>query len=91
MSDGRGDEPLFPRRRASAVALVGRATQMNAWATAIQRVSRGGDAQSLVLYGLRGVGKTVLLSTFSLQARDAGWLTAQVEAKSDSSMRNMVG
>ncbi|WP_217634153.1 ATP-binding protein [Raineyella antarctica] len=72
-------------------ALVGRESQLTAWDIAIRRISTGRDAQSLVLYGLRGVGKTVLLTRFAQMARDRAWIVAQVEAKSGRSMRAMVG
>lgn len=44
-----------------------------------------------MLYGLRGVGKTVLLGRFAGIARERQWLVAQFEAKSGKSMRVMVG
>ena len=58
---------------------------------AARRVESGRDAQSLVLSGLRGVGKTVLLGRFARSARDRGWLVAQVEAKTGKSIRDLVG
>ena len=36
-----------------------------------------------MLYGLRGVGKTVLLREMSQRASEAGWLTVRFEAKTD--------
>ncbi|MFF0990585.1 ATP-binding protein [Kocuria nitroreducens] len=58
---------------------------------ALRRVEAGRDAQSMVLYGLRGVGKTVLLSRFAQLARERGWLVAQIEARSGVTMRDMIG
>ncbi|MDR2929444.1 MAG: ATP-binding protein [Propionibacteriaceae bacterium] len=83
--------PYSPGAGRLPMALVGRETQLKAWHTALKRVEAGRDAQSLVLYGLRGVGKTVLLSRFARIAEDAHWLVARIEAKSGSSMRDMVG
>lgn len=57
----------------------------------MRRIEAGRDAQSLVLYGLRGVGKTVLLARFAHQARERSWLVAQVEAKSGRTIRAMIG
>ncbi len=83
--------PYSPGAGRRPAALVGRETQLTIWDTALKRVSTGRDARSIVLYGLRGVGKTVLLSTFAQMARDCGWLTAQIEGKSGYSVRDMVG
>ena len=55
------------------------------------RVSGGRTAQSVVLYGLRGVGKTVLLSDFARTARDGGWIVAQVEAGTGMPLRSALG
>lgn len=41
----------------------------------------------MVLYGLRGVGKTVLLSVFATQAREREWIVGQVEAAAGKSLR----
>lgn len=83
--------PYSPGAGRLPAALVGRESQLNAWDIAVRRIASGRDAQSLVLYGLRGVGKTVLLTRFARMARDHDWIVAQVEAKSGRSMRAMVG
>ncbi len=83
--------PYSPGAGRPPAALVGREAQLSAWATAIARVQAGRDAQSIALYGLRGVGKTVLLSRFSRMARDLDWVVAQIEAKPGNSMRDLIG
>ncbi len=83
--------PYSPGAGRLPAALVGRERQLAAWEIALKRVASGRDAQSVVLYGLRGVGKTVLLTRFARMARDEDWIVAQVEAKSGRSMREMVG
>lgn len=83
--------PYSPGAGRLPVALVGREKQLAAWDTALKRTSSGRDAQSIVLYGLRGVGKTVLLTRFARMARDRDWIVAQVEAKSGRSVRALVG
>jgi hypothetical protein len=45
-----------------------------------QRAVRGMNNRSIVLTGLRGVGKTVLLNEMAARARSEGWITAKVEA-----------
>ncbi|SEP68371.1 AAA ATPase domain-containing protein [Microlunatus flavus] len=45
----------------------------------------------MVLYGLRGVGKTVLLAELAKQARDRAWVTAKFEAGSGKALRPSLG
>ncbi|HZO95170.1 MAG TPA: AAA family ATPase [Candidatus Baltobacteraceae bacterium] len=45
-------------------ALPGRENLIDTFNIAIQRLKRGRAAKSLLPYGLRGVGKTVLLRAF---------------------------
>ena len=45
----------------------------------------------MVLYGLRGVGKTVLLSEFARTAMRANWITAKVEAGAGKSLSEAIG
>jgi len=73
------------------VALIGREAPMAAWDVALSRIADGRDAQSLVLYGLRGVGKTVLLTQLAQQARSQGWIVAQAEARRGESIRAAIG
>lgn len=82
--------PYSPGAGRLPAALVGRETQLGAWKTAIARVQAGRDAQSIALYGLRGVGKTVLLNRFSRLGRDMNWIVAQIEAKPGTSMRHLI-
>jgi len=83
--------PYAPGAGRPPAALVGRDPQRESWEIALDRIGRAKDAQSVVLYGLRGVGKTVLLTTFGRMARDRGWLVAQVEAGAGKSLREAVG
>ena len=53
----------------------------------LERVSRGRPERSLVLTGLRGVGKTVLLNALRSQAVRAGWGTGKLEARPDTDLR----
>ncbi|WP_307812373.1 ATP-binding protein [Phycicoccus sp. CSK15P-2] len=70
---------------------MGRERERRTWDVAVNRVQAGRTAQPIVLYGLRGVGKTVLLSQFAKSALGAEWLTAQVEAGSGKSLRESLG
>ncbi len=83
--------PYAPGAGRAPAALVGRQEQLDSWDVALRRIEAGRDAQSVVLYGLRGVGKTVLLTRFAATARDRSWLVAQVEAKSGATIRDAIG
>jgi len=83
--------PYAPGAGRPPAALVGRDRQREAWRVALERVAAGRTAQPVVLYGLRGVGKTVLLSRFARLADDRGWIVAQVEAGAGKSLREGLG
>lgn len=83
--------PYAPGAGIRPAALVGRDAQIEAWRVALARLEAGKNAQPVVLYGLRGVGKTVLLSTLTALAEDRKWLVAQVEAGTGKPLRNLIG
>ena len=83
--------PYSPGAGRPPAALVGRDDQQRGWDVALRRTAAGRGAQSVVLYGLRGVGKTVLLSEFARQARAAGWITAKIEARTGTTLRASLG
>jgi AAA ATPase domain len=53
----------------------------------LERVAAGRPERSLVLSGLRGVGKTVLLNALRSLALSRAWGTGKVEARPDRSIR----
>ena len=55
-----------------------------------ERVARGRPERSMVLTGLRGVGKTVLLNTFRSMALQRLWGTGKIEARPDQSIRRPI-
>ncbi len=59
--------------------LSGRDAQLDAFRIMVERLRLGRPEKSLLMTGLRGVGKTVLLSTFEGIAEDAGFRTAAAE------------
>lgn len=83
--------PYAPGAGRLPAALVGRQRELETWDIATQRVERGKGAQSMVLYGLRGVGKTVLLTTLAQAARQREWMVAKLEAQTGVSIRSRVG
>jgi len=64
-------------------ALVGRASDIEAGQVVIDRTAGGLTAQGLMLSGLRGVGKTVLLRELQTRTDSADWLTIDIEGKRD--------
>ncbi|MDZ5146325.1 ATP-binding protein [Microbacterium testaceum] len=83
--------PYSPGAGRKPAALVGRDDALRAWATALRRAERGRSDQPFVLYGLRGVGKTVLLSEFRRNASKRKWIVAQIEAGSGKTLRELLG
>lgn len=55
----------------------------------IARTARGVSADAPMFYGLRGVGKTVLLKALHRQAEAAQWLTVEMEGKQESSEQDL--
>src|SRR6201993_116852 len=89
MDPVRNPSPPGPGR--PPAALVGRDPQRERWRVSLDRVEAGRTAQPVVLYGLRGVGKTVLLTRFFNTAQDRNWIAAQVEGGAGKSLREALG
>jgi hypothetical protein len=83
--------PYAPGAGRKPAALVGRDEPRRGWNIALDRVELGRSNQPFVLYGLRGVGKTVLLSDFRRSANERDWIVAQVEAGGDKDLRAALG
>ncbi|MGA8256099.1 MAG: ATP-binding protein, partial [Nocardioides sp.] len=79
--------PYAPGAGQRPPELAGRDDQVTAFDVVLQRVAKGRPERSLVLTGLRGVGKTVLLNALRSQAVRAGWGTGKLEARPDQSLR----
>lgn len=71
--------PYAPGAGTTPPELAGRDDERAAFDVLLKRLSGGLSEQSLALWGLRGVGKTVLLNDFTRQADRAGWGTGYVE------------
>jgi AAA ATPase domain len=63
--------------------LVGRDHELESMAVAVQRLALGRFERSMLLKGLRGVGKTVLLYEFGLIAQREHWVHVHLEATED--------
>lgn len=73
------DNPYTPNAGARPPALVGRNDQLESFEILLDRLRRGHTEQSMLITGLRGVGKTVLLTSFEERARERDWTTVEAE------------
>ncbi len=71
--------PYTPNAGARPDALVGRDDQLASFDILLKRLARGRAEQSMIITGLRGVGKTVLLGQFREKALAAGWAVVEHE------------
>src|SRR3954449_4197735 len=79
--------PYAPGAGQRPPELAGRDDQLQAFDVLLERVSRGRPERSIVLTGLRGVGKTVLLNAMRSAAVRRGWGTGKLEARPDQPLR----
>lgn len=78
--------PYTPGAGAKPPELTGRDEIQERISIALDRIRAGRAARSVVLYGLRGVGKTVLLNTIRRDAEARGIATAMIEAPEGRSL-----
>nr|WP_228489226.1 ATP-binding protein [Raineyella fluvialis] len=83
--------PYAPGAGQRPPALTGRDDELAAFDVVLARVAKGRPERSMVLTGLRGVGKTVLLNTLRSSAVRAGWGTGKLEARPGQSLRRPLG
>ena len=72
--------PYNPGAGARPPALVGRDEELQTFDVAVRRLGMGRHDRSILLSGLRGVGKTVLLQEFGRIAQGHQWVHQHVEA-----------
>ncbi|MBL7261443.1 ATP-binding protein [Paractinoplanes lichenicola] len=82
--------PYAPGAGQRPPELAGRDRELDAFDVVLERIARGRPERSLVLTGLRGVGKTVLLNTLRSAAIGQLWGTGKIEARPDQSLRRPV-
>jgi hypothetical protein len=82
--------PYTPGAGSRPAALVGRDAEIEQFGVILGRLSRGATEQSLVLHGLRGVGKTVLLNKLEEVAIEAGWATTFSEVQRGDDFRTVI-
>lgn len=82
--------PFNPGAGSRPPLLVGRNREIEAMNVAVQRLALGRFERSVLLKGLRGVGKTVLLNEFGRIASAQGWVHAHLEATEDVTLARAV-
>jgi AAA ATPase domain len=82
--------PYAPGAGQRPPELAGRDRELEVFDVVLERVARNRPERSLVLTGLRGVGKTVLLNALRSQAINRLWGTGKIEARPDQPMRRVL-
>ena len=80
--------PYAPGAGQRPPELAGRDGELAGFDVVLERVARGRPERSMVLTGLRGVGKTVLLNAMRSAAVRRGWGTGKLEARPEQSLRH---
>jgi AAA ATPase domain len=71
--------PYTPNAGAEPQAVVGRDDQLESFDLLLARIEAGRTEQSMIITGLRGVGKTVLLGQFRTKALAREWVVVELE------------
>jgi hypothetical protein len=79
--------PYAPGAGQRPPELAGRDAELDGFDVMLERISRGRPERSVVLTGLRGVGKTVLLNALRSAAVRRHWGTGKLEARPDTALR----
>jgi hypothetical protein len=82
--------PYAPGAGQRPPELAGRDAELAAFEVLLERVVRGRAERSVILTGLRGVGKTVLLNALRSAAVRAGWGTGKLEIRPEQSLRRPI-
>lgn len=82
--------PFVPGAGLQPPELAGRDRLLTDASIDMDRVLAGRPAKGLILLGLRGVGKTVLLNRLRAQADDKGFRTVRIEAPEGSSLPELL-
>jgi hypothetical protein len=79
--------PYAPGAGQRPPELAGRDAELRSFDVVLERVAAGRPERSLVLTGLRGVGKTVLLNAMRSAAVRRHWGTGKLEARAGQDLR----
>ena len=86
----KNTNPFNPGAGVSPPELAGRAEVLETAETALARTKRGKHAKSLMILGLRGVGKTVLLNQIKERAVQLGYLAEMQEAHDGAELKQLL-
>jgi hypothetical protein len=88
--EAEGRNPYTPDMGARPPFLAGRDPELGYFDELIRQLTAGGTQKHLILIGLRGVGKTVLLNEFEARCNEAGWPGETRELVAESSLAHLV-
>ncbi|MDQ0647304.1 hypothetical protein QFZ53_001500 [Microbacterium natoriense] len=80
------ENPYTPNAGATPPVLLGRDDQLAKFELLLARLERGRTEQSMIITGLRGVGKTSLLSEFRKKAESREWAVVEIEVSKHSDL-----
>ena len=83
-------KPYAPGAGTRPPALTGRDREIDRYEILVDRLKQGVAGQSMIITGLRGVGKTVLLNTFEDITVDRQWIAVQREFDEQTSLPALV-
>jgi AAA ATPase domain len=82
--------PFAPGAGSQPPELAGRDSVLNGASIALARIKNRRSAKSMILVGLRGVGKTVLLNRIWEAAKDDGFKSVLIEAHEDKGIAELL-
>lgn len=80
----RARNPYTPNAGAPPRYFAGRATEVEDFRVLLKRLANGYTEQSVIVTGLRGVGKTVLLGEYRRIADEEGWVAIDAEVSKNT-------
>lgn len=83
--------PYYPGAGIPPAALAGRDVDIDAFRVALTRLSKQRPARGMILTGLRGMGKTVLLNRFAEIALEAEWEVETLETSEGTDLPSELG
>lgn len=86
----RAQNPFSPGAGTQPPELTGRSSILARSQTILQRIRDGRHDRSSILFGLRGVGKTVLLNRIQKLAEDRGYHSALLEAPEEKPLAELL-
>lgn len=86
----RAKNPFTPGAGSQPPELAGREENIERARIVLERIKNGRQDRSVILYGLRGVGKTVLLNKISNLADSTGYYSLLIESPEDKPLAQLL-